>query len=252
MKRAILLIFLTFAASASAWELDVGAVGIGHTSVYRDTEAELLAIPYAEFRSQYVFITLPTAGVHIINTKPLVLDAKVSYHEGFRPNSSTHEGMRELDRRSANLAAGGGIKLRSFLGTLEFDMLADVRNQSNGASGKLQYSIMLPVTERFFIMPKFGVEWNNTKHNDYYYGISNAESARSGLASYEPERSRSRFVSLDVMYAFADRGYVLLGGGYKRLDEEIKDSPMIDEKGQVEGYFGILYRFGDVEKGHGH
>ncbi|MDR2870150.1 MAG: MipA/OmpV family protein [Deferribacteraceae bacterium] len=250
MKRAILLIILAISSHAYAWELDIGLAGIGHTSIYRGMDDEAIPIPYVGFDSRYLFLHFPSAGVHIIKNGIFTIDAKVSYGSGFDPDDSDDADMKKLDRRKAELAAGVGIKLKTHYGTLELEAMADVRNEIDATSGKLQYSYMLPLTKHFFLIPKLGVEWSNDERNRYHYGISSDESSRSGFASYTPESGRSAFIGLDSMLLITDKAYIILGGRYKRLSKEIYDSPMIDERGQIEAYAAILYRFGGGEESH--
>lgn len=36
------------------------------------------------------------------------------------------------------------------------------------------------------VTPGIGVQWNSENQNEYYYGVSRKESARSGLRGYNP------------------------------------------------------------------
>lgn len=38
------------------------------------------------------------------------------------------------------------------------------------------------------VTPGIGVQWNSENQNEYYYGVSRKESARSGLRGYNPNR----------------------------------------------------------------
>ena len=49
-----------------------------------------------------------------------------------------------------------------------------------------------------------GVIWASEKFNKYYYGITAAESARSGLAAYTPDSSTTGYVRLFADYTFDD------------------------------------------------
>lgn len=43
------------------------------------------------------------------------------------------------------------------------------------------------------VTPGIGVQWNSENQNEYYYGVSRKESARSGLRGYNPNDSWSPY-----------------------------------------------------------
>ncbi len=45
------------------------------------------------------------------------------------------------------------------------------------------------------VTPGIGVQWNSENQNEYYYGVSRKESARSGLRGYNPNDSWSPYLS---------------------------------------------------------
>ena len=45
------------------------------------------------------------------------------------------------------------------------------------------------------VTPGIGVQWNSENQNEYYYGVSRKESARSGLRGYNPNDSWSPYRS---------------------------------------------------------
>lgn len=53
----------------------------------------------------------------------------------------------------------------------------------------------------FGLTPQAGLLLTSEKFNDYYYGISQAESARSGLAAYGPTRASRRTSGLSATIA---------------------------------------------------
>ena len=88
-----------------------------------------------------------------------------------------------------------------------------------------------------------GVTWASEKFNEYYYGITAAESARSGLAAYTPNSSTTGYVRLFADYTFNDHLCVWLEGSWQPLASEVKDSPMVD--GDIAYGFGagVSYHF---------
>ena len=47
------------------------------------------------------------------------------------------------------------------------------------------------------VTPGIGVQWNSENQNEYYYGVSRKESARSGLRGYNPNDSWSPYTGAE-------------------------------------------------------
>lgn len=52
------------------------------------------------------------------------------------------------------------------------------------------------------VTPGIGVQWNSENQNEYYYGVSRKESARSGLRGYNPNDSWSPYTELSASCNF--------------------------------------------------
>ncbi len=77
--------------------------------------------------------------------------------------------------------------------------------------------------------PGIGVQWNSENQNEYYYGVSRKESARSGLRGYNPNDSWSPYTELSASYNFLGDWSVYGTARYTRLSDEVTDSPMVDK-----------------------
>ncbi len=78
------------------------------------------------------------------------------------------------------------------------------------------------------VTPGIGVQWNSENQNEYYYGVSRKESARSGLRGYNPNDSWSP-TELSASYNFLGDWSVYGTARYTRLSDEVTDSPMVDK-----------------------
>ena len=83
--------------------------------------------------------------------------------------------------------------------------------------------------QRLGITPMIGVTWSSSNFNDYYYGISAAESARSGLEEYEADSSVTPYARMVFDYSFNDHLSIWLEGSVRHLGSEVKDSPMVED-----------------------
>lgn len=81
---------------------------------------------------------------------------------------------------------------------------------------------------RLSLTPALGVLYYDENFSDYYYGISESESCRSGLASYSAQDAWVPYVSLTAKYPIGEHVVLMASAGYSELPEEITDSPMVD------------------------
>ena len=78
---------------------------------------------------------------------------------------------------------------------------------------------------------------------DYYYGISESESRRSGLAGLFRAGCPVPYVSLTGKIPDRKSVVLMASAGYGELPEEITDSPMIDRNESFYLVTGVSWRF---------
>jgi outer membrane protein len=118
----------------------------------------------------------------------------------------------------------------------------DVLDHSRGQLANLSWHVPW-MTECFVVMPGVGVEYASPKHNEYYYGISSEESARSGLQSYNPGGSFSPYATLEAKFSLRDKWEVVAKGQVQYLSRRVYDSPMIGKSYAASLMAGVQYTF---------
>ena len=93
------------------------------------------------------------------------------------------------------------------------------------------------------LTPGIGVQYSSENYNDYYYGVSKAESRRSGLNSYSADDGWDPYLELTASYNFLGDWNVYGTGRYTRLSDEVKESPMVDKSWSGIFSVGVTYKF---------
>ena len=119
---------------------------------------------------------------------------------------------------------------------------ADVLDNSNGWVGELSVFHKMQIG-RLSLTPALGVLYYDENFSDYYYGISESESRRSGLASYSAQDAWVPYVSLTAKYPIGEHVVLMASAGYSELPEEITNSPMIDRNESFTFVTGVSWRF---------
>ena len=161
---------------------------------------------------------------------------------GFDPDDSDDHQMKHLNKRRGTLYAGLAYSHIEDWGTLRATFNGDVLNNSNGLVADAAY--LYPIhQDNWALVPGFGVMFNSSNQNDYYYGVTKGESRRSGLSSYSADDSFSPYAELSARYNFTRDWQAFFTGRYIRLADEVKDSPMVDKSYSAIVWTGVTYTF---------
>lgn len=79
--------------------------------------------------------------------------------------------------------------------------------------------------------------------NQYYYGVSAQESARSGFNQYSHGDGWAPYLELSAGYQINQSWSARAVGRYTRLSDEMKDSPIVDSNHSILMSAGVSYRF---------
>lgn len=139
----------------------------------------------------------------------------------------------------AELAATKGIVLR--------EERHEKRTRASGMAVELGFGYAARITPRLRWTAQANVHWADAARARTYFGISDAQSAATGLKPYRPQAGVASYgLTTTLDYAFAKRWNVLGLVGYARLAGEARDSPIVTGDGKVNQlYTGVFlgYRF---------
>ncbi len=133
-----------------------------------------------------------------------------------------------LDDRKSTMMAGLSYAHFTQYGYLRTTPAGDTRITATASSGDMA-RLYRYTNGGLTVTPGIGVQWNSENQNEYYYGVSRKESARSGLRGYNPNDSWSPYTELSASYNFLGDWSVYGTARYTRLSDEVTDSPMVDK-----------------------
>ncbi|MBC1184111.1 MULTISPECIES: MipA/OmpV family protein [Kluyvera] len=160
----------------------------------------------------------------------------------FKPGDSDNSQLRKLDKRKSTVMAGVSWMHHTQYGSLRTMLSGDTLDNSNGIVWDTAW-VYRYTNGGLTLTPGIGVQWNSENQNQYYYGVSHHESAKSGLRSYDPNSSWNPYLELSANYRFAGSWSVYGTARYTRLSDEITDSPMIDKSWTGLLSTGVTYTF---------
>ncbi len=95
----------------------------------------------------------------------------------------------------------------------------------------------------FILKPTIGLQYNDQRLVDYYYGVTPPESIRSGLLEYSPRGAFSPHIGLATVYNFDKSWNLILSTRVNRLSNEITKSPMVGHRYIFSNSVALTYSF---------
>ncbi|MBK0000146.1 MipA/OmpV family protein [Erwinia sp. S38] len=235
---------LYFAAPvAQANPLTLGASVIYSQSPYKSGQDRYYPVPIVNYDGDSFYLNTLQAGYYLWKDSQDQLSLTVlGSPQNYDPDDADDGDMKSLNKRHMTLMGGLSYRHTADWGIVRTTLAGDVLDNSNGIIWDLTYLYRFEFGQ-FSLTPGIGALWNSSNQNKYYYGISSAESDRSGLTRYDPDDSWSPYLELTGGWKISDSWNATVSGRYVRLGDEIKDSPMVDKSSQVLLWSGISYTF---------
>ncbi|PXZ06785.1 MltA-interacting protein MipA [Gilliamella apicola] len=241
---SVLSIFpLGYTQIASADPTSLG-IGLGWSnSPYKSYSSSYYPVPHIDYDNGSFFIDDLSAGIYAINddSQSLSFGARYLANE-FKPHDSDNHKLKQLDSRHSTVLAEIDYAINTNWGIFSGSIGADVLDKSNGILVNTGYTVPY-IQGNFIVAPTIGINWANSKHNDYYYGISHKESSRSGLHYFNAESSFTPYFEINAQYFVTDNIATFGGVHIDKLTGDAADSPMVDDTTITSIYMGVSYKF---------
>jgi outer membrane scaffolding protein for murein synthesis (MipA/OmpV family) len=218
--------------------------GLEHVgSVEHDNKSDLM--PFYFYEGRYLFAHGSTAGVHLLKTDSISLDALIAYRFD-RLEPEQDDFFAGLEEREQSLDGGLRGAVKGDWGSLTLTWVTDTLDRHNGEEVDLTYRYRWQ-GEKWSISPFASyIRWDADLTN-YYYGVTGAESEASGLIpAYTPGATEFWRVGINTSYRWSKRMRLFANFSLDRLSDEIRDSPIVDEDYVPQAMVGLAYAFGNV------
>lgn len=243
-KKICIVLLLIFNCPGSfANELRLGIMGEIDFPVYKGVKHDTVAYPFINYDSQRFYIEGDEAGIYFLKTEEQELSLGAGYHwQGLKPSDSTDHQIKLLDKRKESVMLNLDYTYITSYGGLSIELDVDLLRRNKGTTIDLGYIAQFDVG-KVTLAPNIGAIWYSKHYNNYYYGISENESVRSGLPRYTSKSGINPYVELNVIYKVTDKWEALLSTRYEHMSHQVKKSPMVKSNGNKLVKFGVLYQF---------
>ena len=129
--------------------------------------------------------------------------------------------------------------------SLRVDVLTDVGNAHESTLISPTIDFGTPLSRTFYIGASAGLDWVGNGYADYYYSITPAEGVIAGLPAFDADGGlkswRLGLIANQSITGDLTGGFSVFGaGGYTRLVGDFADSPIVDDRGSANQWFGAL------------
>lgn len=238
----VLGMLISFPSIAVA-KITIGAGGFYSSSPYKRHDASIMPFPLINYEGERFYVSGASAGVYLWKNDVHEVMAGVSYYSYMFDNDKTDDRrLKQLSNRHSTLMAEVGYRLKTKYGIAAVKMSGDILGTSEGLIVDLSYRY--PVSYgKFRITPAIGVQWASQKQQNYYYGISHKEAQKSNLSRYKADDGLVPYLGLELGYVVTDGWSIMAAGQVLFLNDEIKDSPMVDASRIFNLMLGVAYTF---------
>ncbi len=236
---------LALASLCSAAHADTFTIGAGThyaNTPYKKYNNHGEFMPVIMYDSDRFYIDDDVAGVYIVKNNTHEVDFGIGITDLEFNNDHASGVMRKLRTRKITAMASLNYQYKTNYGNFFTSFAADVLDRHNGFTADASYEAPFQIG-RLGVAIRGGFQWQSSKYNQYYFGISKEESRFTGLPSYNPGSTVSPYIDVSTMYSITKNWGIFLTGRYERMPSEIKDSPMVSRSGNLVIESGIAYSF---------
>ncbi|SLJ85358.1 MipA/OmpV family protein [Psychrobacter sp. DAB_AL43B] len=224
-------------------QLSVGVNVLAVNSAYDlEDSTDVLVLPGVFYDNNRIYARGAQAGAYIINdgTNQLAAYAQLAGSE-FDPDDA-NGALQGLDKRKASAAAGLSYQRRTPIGAFRVQYATDILDNSGGNTARLSYLAKI-TKNKITVYPSVGFEYHDNDYNQYYYGVSDTESTKTGIAAYTANSSLNPYINISANYDFNERFAGFFNQSLSYLPNEQYDSPMVDSRTDSTTTLGLLYKF---------
>ncbi|WP_442891967.1 MipA/OmpV family protein [Acinetobacter sp. 161(2023)] len=231
--------YTAYAEESSSPDLTMGFNYSVNFQAYKGHKTSQTLLPTIFYDNDKFYIEGDDAGYYLFkdDKNQLRIDG---HYDG---NSYDPSGeLRLLDKRKWSVLAGASYMRITPYGGFKARLNTDVLSRSKGTILRASYLAELD-KGNLTVYPEAGFQWNNAKYNQYYYGVSDAESKRSGIAAYQPGQSISPFVSMTANYQLSKHVNAFSSVEFNYLSNEQFKSPMVKKRTDITPAVGLTFTF---------
>ncbi|MFH1479480.1 MAG: MipA/OmpV family protein [Candidatus Omnitrophota bacterium] len=221
----------------------IGLGAVIRDEAYKGMDTDIVPVPILFWENKRFFVRGSETGLIVWEEGDIEIDTifKPRFMGYDDKDSATLNGMQDRD-----FSLDGGMQaiwtMRDFYDIeISASFVTDLLSEHEGEEATISLSKTLDLTP-LFIKPSLNIDWQSEGLVGYYYGVKSNEVV-AGRPEYSPSSAVNISPALDVYLALSKEWLIFSRIGASFLDNEIKDSPIVDEDYTITGVVGLAWMF---------
>ena len=223
-----------------AWELTLGAGALFMPEYEGSDKLEVRPLPIVSAKvGDRINVDITGLSVDVIQHGNLRLGVKGGYEIGRKESDSRYlKGLGDID----NGGAVGGFVTYDAGPIQAYGKIDKTLGGSNGLVGTVGVKASYQY-EKFMFSAEASGLWADENHMQAYFGVTKAQSAQSGLNSYDAKAGFKRVdLKASATYAVNENWAITSVAGVGILTGDAKSSPVVKKDVQPFGMIGVAYQ----------
>jgi outer membrane protein len=223
------------------WSLGIG--GFSSPRPYVGADNSQIVAPLIEVTWKKVYVQGIQAGYRFFDDGRFALHARAGIvFNGLDPDDSPF--LEGMNKRRPSIEGGVVFDWKPGKYRLSSAFFTDLLGRSYGQQASTDFSRTWTFNRyQWGFTPSVGLVWQSSNFVDYYYGVT-PEEARPDRPPFEGHSVINFRTSLFGFFFINMRVRLVALIRVQRLDNEISNSPIVDQKRGIFGLVGLTYRFG--------
>ncbi len=227
----------------------VVGIGVGVLPDYEGSDDYTIGMaPFFRYQFQgtqrYLMLRATELQANVLNHPWLRMGPSINYR--FGRSDVEDDKVDKMEDIDGALELGGFIGVefvdkenprKRFLANL--DVLQDVTGNQNGLTATLSARVWYPVVRMVDVTLGAGLCYANSNYMDTFFGVSRHDARRSGLDTYNAGAGIKDFrITPGMVVHLSPHWHIAAGVQYRRLVGDAADSPVVDDRGSADQWFG--------------
>tara|TARA_B110000908_G_scaffold171452_1_gene234262 strand:- start:1891 stop:2655 length:765 start_codon:yes stop_codon:yes gene_type:complete len=202
--------------------------------IYKGYNYSVIPLPVIGYRGDNFRVIGPFVSydVYQLSDFEITLQASPRFQSFDQSDSYIFENM---DERKFSMDAGLGLSYEKDDWKIGVSAMFDVLNRSNGYEAKANISRVFRQGPLFF-EPSLSINYLNTNHVDYYYGV-NVNEINQYTAPYEGKSAVNTTLGFSIATPIFLKGFTRLSIDYTWYGDTISNSPLIEDHTNISARF---------------
>ena len=239
---SLTLVPMLLSTQILAGEFTLGLGAYTSKSEYKDLKNSSGAAPLIEYQGEGWSVSPSSISVDLLGGEdaPLTISA-ILESAGSKVDASDSKSFNGVKDRDSSIDLGLQMSYAVGAGSINGSLTGDVSSTHKGYGLDVNYSHNIPLFGGH-LQPAAGLEFKSANYTDYYYGVSNSETA-TGRAAYKAGSAINPYLSYSYFYPINANLSLIHSTSVSFLDSEIKDSPLVDRSNTWSSFVGVGYKF---------